>query len=164
MILLNVVISDPENGKAYTKKIEDPVLFLNKKIGENVSLTGLGLQGYEAKITGGSDLQGFPMHPTLSGQIRKKIYSFKGVGFKQKTKGERRRKSVRGNTVSKEIAQLNLVITKRGTQPLHELMGAPAPKEQKVSAKDELIKKSMETVGNVGLAMDAKRIKGKVKG
>ncbi len=160
---MNIVISDKESGKAYSKKIDDAVLFLNKKIGDNISLSSIGLQGYEAKITGGSDLQGFPMHPTVSGTSRKKIYAFKGVGFRQKTKGERRRKSVRGNTVSKETAQLNLIVTKKGTQPLDTLVGK-AEKVEKVSAKEELIKKSMETVGNVELAMEAKKIKGKVKG
>jgi len=160
---LNIVISERESGKAYSKKIEDPMLFLNKKIGDNISLSSIGLNGYEAKITGGSDLQGFPMHPTITGTGRKKIYSFKGVGFRQKTKGERRRKSVRGNTVSKETAQLNLIVTKKGSDSLDKLVGK-AEKVEKVSAKEELIKQSMESVGNVDLAMDAKKIKGKVKG
>lgn len=161
---MNIVISDPEKGKAYAKKIDDPMLFLNKKIGETISLSSIGLQGYEAKVTGGSDLQGFPMHPTFAGTARKKIYSFKGIGFEQKTKGERRRKSVRGNTVSKEIAQLNLVVTKKGERPLDELIGKVEKKEEKISAKEELIKKSLESVGKVELAEEAKKIKGKAKG
>lgn len=160
---MNIVISEKETGKAYTKKVEDPVLFLNKKIGDTVPLSGIGIAGYEAKITGGSDLQGFPMHPTITGTARKKIYSFNGTGFRQKTKGERRRKSVRGNTVSKEIAQLNMLVTKKGEKTLAELVGK-IEKEAKVTAKEELIKQSMESVGNVDLAMDAKKIKGKVKG
>lgn len=163
MVLLNVVISDPKTGKAYQKKLENPVLFLNKKIGDSIPLSGIGLEGYEAKITGGSDLQGFPMHPSVSGPMRKKIYSFNGVGFRQNTKGERRRKSVRGNTVSKETAQLNMIVTKFGGKSLDELVGKSEKKEV-ISAKEELIKKSMENVGNVELAEEAKKIKGKAKG
>ena len=130
---MNLEISDPKTGKAFSKKIEDPVLFLNKKIGDTVSLSSIGLQGYEAKISGGSDLQGFPMHPTISGTLRKKIYSFKGVGFRQKTKGERRKKSARGNTASKETAQLNLVVTKYGEQPLDEVIGKTKKESGKIN-------------------------------
>ena len=58
---MNIVISDPKTKKAYSKKIEDPKPFLNKKIGETINLTIIGLDGFEGKITGGSDKEGFPM-------------------------------------------------------------------------------------------------------
>ena len=35
---MQLVISDPKSAKAYSKKIEDLNAFLNKKIGESVSL------------------------------------------------------------------------------------------------------------------------------
>lgn len=157
------MISEKETGKAYAKIVEDGSVFFNKKIGDTISLDSIGIQGYEAKITGGSDLQGFPMHPAVSSMGRKKIFSFQSVGFRQKIRGQRKRKNVRGNIVTKEIAQLNIVITKKGTQPLDSIVGK-AEKKEELSAKEELIKKSMENVGNVDLAMDAKKIKGKAKG
>ena len=49
----------------------------------------LGLTGFEAKITGGSDKDGFPMYPTLSGAGRK-IFTANSLGFKATRKGEKR--------------------------------------------------------------------------
>ncbi len=143
---MNIVISDPKTGKAYPKKIESPSLFLNKKIGEEVKLDGIGLEGYVAKIKGGSDKQGFPMHPSVQGSMRKKIFISTGLGFKTKVKGQRKRVSVRGNTVSNEIEQLNLVVVKEGKKKLDELKQKTEKKEEKKSIKEEMIKKSLESV------------------
>ncbi len=119
---MNIVISDPKTGKAFGKKSEE-VVFAGKKIGEEVDLGAIGLQGYSGKITGGSDSDGFPMKGSLEGSIRRKILIGKGTGFKSKTKGERKRRTVRGNTISKGIAQLNIAITKHGSAKLEDLLG-----------------------------------------
>jgi hypothetical protein len=66
--------------------------------------------------------------------------------------------------VSKETAQLNLLITKKGQKPFEEYAGKVEKKEEKLSAKEELIKKSLENVGNIEMAEEAKKIKGKAKG
>ena len=63
---MKIVISDRKTGKAYNKKTEEAV-FLNKKVGEEVDLSVVGLAGFKAKISGGSDKQGFPMKPTVDG-------------------------------------------------------------------------------------------------
>jgi len=65
------------------------------------------LSGYTLKITGGSDKQGFPMRRSIEGTIRKQIMLDKGAGIEKGEDGVRKRKSVRGNTVSEEIEQLN---------------------------------------------------------
>lgn len=163
---MNINISDPKNRTAYSKKVEEmPAVFLNHKIGSVVKLDAIGLNGFEGKITGGSDKDGFPMRTTLQGTVRKKIFSYAGVGFRQKGKGVRKRKSVRGNTIAAHTAQVNLVITKSGPQSLDEIFGKePKVAEQKKSIKEEMVERSLAGVGDDSIAEEAKKIKGKTKG
>jgi len=119
-----VVVSDPETGKSLqvTVKDEKTKAFIGRKIGETVSGDLIGLAGYELKITGGSDKDGFPMRPDIHGAVRKRVLLQSPPGFKPKRQGERRRKIVRGNVISDEIVQINCVITKKGKKPLEELL------------------------------------------
>jgi small subunit ribosomal protein S6e len=65
----------------------------------------------------------------------------KGEGAKKKLKetrkGERRRKSIRGNTISDSIRQINCIVTKAGKATPEKLLGleakpeAEAPKAEK---------------------------------
>jgi len=119
---MNIVISNPKTGKAYSKKTED-IAFAGKKVGEEVELGAIGLSGFSGKIVGGSDTDGFPMKRSLEGTGRRKILIGKGAGCRNKIKGQRKRKTVRGNTVSKDTAQLNIAITKHGSGKLEELLG-----------------------------------------
>ena len=158
---MNIVVSDPKTRKAYSVKSEKS-LYANKRIGESIELKALGLEGYTGKITGGSDKEGFPMHASIMGTQRKKVLLAQGPGFKPKRKGERKRISVRGNTVSNDTQQLNVVITAYGNKSVEELLGT-APKEEKKeeSFKDVAVRESLEHVGKI--EADAK-IKGKIKG
>jgi small subunit ribosomal protein S6e len=134
---MNIVIANPKTAKAYSHKTEKPV-FLGKKVGETVDLSVIGLDGYQGKITGGSDKGGFPMKPTMGGTARKKIFIAKGVGFRPKRDGVRVRKAVRGNIVAEDIHQLNVVITQEGSKPLEQIFQKEAPKEEgKEAAKEE---------------------------
>ncbi|MBI4052416.1 MAG: 30S ribosomal protein S6e [Candidatus Diapherotrites archaeon] len=160
---MNVVISDPKTGRAYSKKVEGTV-FENRKIGEQVDLSELGLPGFKATIAGGSDKQGFPMRSNLSTAGRKKVFVSGGVGFKPLVKGERRRKTMRGNTVSAETSQLNVFVTSYGSVNLDEALGKAAGaggKEEELSAKERAVKQSLEMAGKGDLS--SKDIKGKVK-
>jgi small subunit ribosomal protein S6e len=129
-----------KSGKAYSATSEKP-LFLGKKIGESVNLDAIGLTGFEAKITGGSDKEGFPMEKSVQGSARKRILTAGGVGFKPKSKGERKRYSVRGILVSEEISQLNLVVTKTGSVDIDALLGKKDGAKEEGSAKDRLLGK-----------------------
>ncbi len=162
---MNIVISDPKTGKAYGKKIETTALLLNKKIGEEVKLDSIGLEGYTAKITGGSDKQGFPMRQDVPGLMRKKIFTSGGAGFHPEKKGQRKRISVRGNVIGEETEQVNLAIIKQGSKKLEELFKTEEkPKEEKKeTAKEKLVKESLETAGKVEVAGDSKTAKGKVR-
>lgn len=124
MATFKVVISDPKSGKA--KQIElsgdKANAFLGKKIGDVIDGSVIGLAGYKLKITGGTDKDGFPMRPDVHGAVRKRVLLSTGPGFKPRRPGERRRKTVRGNTISEDIVQINTVIVEYGEKSLEELL------------------------------------------
>ena len=81
--------------------------FLEKKIGDVVDASVIGISGKKLLITGGSDFAGFPMLKTLPTAGKKALLLESPPGFKPKLKGERRRKYVRGNIITDEIVQIN---------------------------------------------------------
>jgi len=100
-----------KDGKAKSIEIKDPKLFLGLKIGDVIDGKLIGLEG-KIRITGGSDKSGFPMRPDVHGGGKKYLLLTKGIGFRAKEKGERRKKMVRGNTITEEIYQINAVLEK----------------------------------------------------
>ncbi|MBN1896274.1 MAG: 30S ribosomal protein S6e [Candidatus Aenigmarchaeota archaeon] len=124
-----LVISDPKTRKSYQKEVSGEGL-LGKKVGEKFSGAVAGLDGYELQITGGTDKDGFPMRKDVDGTGRKKILLSKSIGFKPKLEGQRKRKSIRGNTVSDEVAQINTKVIKQGKEPMEKIFRAKEePKE-----------------------------------
>lgn len=160
---MNIVVSDPKTGKAFSKKTESHV-FLGEKVGSEVDLASIGLPGYKGKIVGGSDKQGFPMKPSMAGTRRRKALMRKGVGYRGIEAGVLRRKTVGGNEINPNTEQLNVRLTAWGTLDLNEFM---KPKEQKpeetLSAKERAVKASLEMAGSADI-VDPKSIKGKVRG
>lgn len=126
---MKLVISDPKTGKSYQVELaEDKRAFLvDKRMGDKIEGRLIGAEGYELEITGGSDGSGFPMRKDIYGSRKIKAYLTGGNGFNPKRKGERRKKMVRGNTVSLDLAQVNLKVTKVeskvGSKKLDELFG-----------------------------------------
>lgn len=136
MANFKIVISDPKARKAYQKEIDQGASGLvGKKIGDRFSGNHLGLAGYELEVTGGSDKEGFPMRRDVEGPGRKKILLSHGPGFHPKSKGRRKRKSIRGNTISPQISQINAKVATYGTKSIDELLGVK--KEHKEEAKGE---------------------------
>jgi len=131
---MNIVVSDPKTSKAISINTEKPV-YLGKKIGDEVDLSIIGLEGYKGIIKGGSDKSGFPMKPSLQGISRKRIIMEKGVGIRKTKKGLKRKKMVRGNTVAEDIAQLNIVIKEYGSKPFMEYL--PKKEEKEKAEKNE---------------------------
>ena len=105
-------VSDPRTGK--TKPVQLPPEkfrpFIGLKIGDVIDGSVVGMPGYKLKITGGTDKNGFPMRPDVHGGVRVRILLSGPPGFRPKKKGERRRKTVRGNVITEDIAQVNTVI------------------------------------------------------
>ncbi|MDG6962752.1 MAG: 30S ribosomal protein S6e, partial [Nitrososphaerota archaeon] len=65
-----------------------------------------GLTG-KIMITGGSDKAGFPMRGDTLGGGKNYILMTKGVGYRTKEGGSKKRKLVRGNTITEETFQVN---------------------------------------------------------
>ncbi len=138
-------IGDPKTKKTYKKEIEDITPFLNKKLKQKIDGSPFGLKNYELEITGGSDKQGFPMRSDLDTTGRKRPLVVSGTGAKKKGKGIRQRKTVRGNTISEEIVQINLKITKQGTIDLEKALGLVQEEAPKEEAKSEEKKEEVKT-------------------
>jgi small subunit ribosomal protein S6e len=134
-----IVISHPETRKSYQLELEESksLALIGKKIGEEFDGSLIGLPGYTLKITGGTDKDGFPMHPSVEGIGRRKILLSGPPGFHPRKKGERRRKTVRGNTISEDIVQINTKIVKKGEKPLEELIPVKPKEEKKEEAKQK---------------------------
>nr|MBI4157017.1 30S ribosomal protein S6e [Candidatus Woesearchaeota archaeon] len=116
------ILTISKDKKSYKKAI-DTDLFKGKKIGDLVPGNSLGLEGYELKITGGSDTSGFPMRPDLKIVGRRKILIVKGIGLRKNRKGIKRRKTVVGNQISLNTKQINLMVTKEGSKSIDEVFG-----------------------------------------
>jgi small subunit ribosomal protein S6e len=126
---MQIVVSDSKTGKAYKiegKDSEASTLFIGKRIGDLVDADILGLGGYVLEIKGGSDKDGMPMRKDVTGTARKRILITAPPGYRPKEKGKRRRKSVRGNEISTELLQINVVVKEYGRKALEELFAKPA--------------------------------------
>jgi small subunit ribosomal protein S6e len=89
--------------------------FEGKKMGDIVKGGLIGFANYEFEITGGSDSSGFPMRKDVHGPVKKRILvSKRAIGYKPSRKGEKRRKTVRGNEITSDMTLINLKIIKYG--------------------------------------------------
>lgn len=141
MANFKVVISDPKTRKAYQKEIEQGASGLvGKVMGDKIKGDFTGLFGYELELTGGSDKEGFPMRKDVMGSGRKKIILSAGPGYNPIKKGQRKRKSIRGNTISKDIVQVNVKIVKHGPKSVEESFGLKK-EEPKAEVKPAEVKK-----------------------
>jgi small subunit ribosomal protein S6e len=117
-------ISDTKSGKSYQKAISgnQANAILGKKIGDKIDGIFVDMPGYKLEITGGSDKDGFPMRRDLPGPRRKKLLLSRGLGYYPGRKGNRKKKSMRGNTVSPDTVQVNMKISTRGPRAVEELL------------------------------------------
>jgi small subunit ribosomal protein S6e len=126
------VVSDPKDGKSYQVPVagHHANSLIGKKIGDVVDGIFVGLPGYKLQITGGSDKDGFPMRSDLPGPRRKKLLVSKSIGFNAQEGGLRRRKNMRGNTISPDTLQINLKVTQHGMKPVADLVVKKEEKKQ----------------------------------
>lgn len=136
MVDFKIVINDPKTGKSYQKELKDldSKALIGQKIGAKVKGEVMDMTGYEFELCGGSDFAGFPMRADVKGSLRKKILAVEGIGLSKKGHGIRTRKSVVGNTVGENTAQVNLKIIKYGKEPLEKK--EETPKEEKKEAPE----------------------------
>lgn len=140
--MFKLVVSDPKTRKTYQKEVSQKESGLTgRKIGDSVKGDFVGLSGYELQITGGSDKQGFPMRANVQGAARKRMLLTGGAGFHPKSKGERRRKSIRGNTISEQVVQVNTKVVKYGSKKLDDIFGKKEKAKTEEKAPKEEVKK-----------------------
>jgi small subunit ribosomal protein S6e len=83
---------------------------------------GQQFAGYIFKITGGNDKDGFCMRQGLLKNGRLRLLMAKGHKcYRPRREGERKRKSVRGCIVGKDLSVLALTIVKHGEQPIKDI-------------------------------------------
>ena len=100
-----------------TSKKSEPILLegaqatplVGLKIRDDVDGSLIGKPGEKFKITGGSDISGFPMIFGIRGGVKRKMHLDHGKGQRKYPKGYRVRKIVRGESISEDTAQVNLV-------------------------------------------------------
>lgn len=124
-----LVISEGEKSHQVEVDAAQSKKLTGLKIGDEIDASLVGLNGYKLKITGGSDKNGFPMKKDVDGPRRIKSLLSGGLGFEPKRDGQRRRKTVRGNTVSDDIVQINTIVTEKGSKSIDELLGAEEAEE-----------------------------------
>ena len=115
MAKFKVIVSDPETGTSKVVELEEvrAVPFIGRKLGEIIDGAVVDLPAQKVQIIGGSDKDGVPMRGNVHGGVRRKVVLSGGTGFSPKRRGERRRKTVRGSTITDEIAQINLKIVEK---------------------------------------------------
>jgi small subunit ribosomal protein S6e len=119
---LNISGGNEGPGKGLSKLIEideKKFRFEGMKIGETIKGGLIGFPNYEFEITGGSDSSGFPMRKDVHGPVKKKILvSRRGIGYKPRRAGQKKRKTVRGNEVTFDMTLINLKVVKYGEAEL----------------------------------------------
>jgi len=110
-----IIISDPVDGTSQSMELDETqaVPMIGRKLGEIIDGAAVKMSGYKLKITGGSDKDGFPMRPNIHGGVRVGAILSEGVGFHSSEKGERKRKTLRGNVITEAIVQVNMKVIEK---------------------------------------------------
>jgi len=161
-----------ENGKAWKLELEAEAMF-GKNIGEKISGKEISenLEGYELKITGGTDSSGFAHKVGVEGPERKKLLLTKGWGMHQRprregkkktpnTGGLRMRKTVRGQQLSEKTAQINLTVEKVGSKKLSEIF--PEQNKPKENPKTEEKPQTPDTEKPTEIPKEEKQVQEKL--
>lgn len=124
MAEFTVAVSDPDSGQTYQVDVseQDANRFIGKSLGEEVTGSAVGLDGYTLELSGGSDDAGRPMRQDLRGANLNSILLEGGVGYEPERDGERKRVTVRGREVSDATRQINAKIVEHGSGSVGELL------------------------------------------
>ena len=131
---MKIVYSDPKLGKSAQVQLDNDrsAMLMNHKINDIIEGNLVGLEGYKLKITGGSDKSGFPLNKSIVGPLKAKV--LRVVARSGRNKGQKKRSTVRGNTISNDTELVNTIIVEYGSKPAAELF-PENPERQK--AKEE---------------------------
>lgn len=123
-MVFKVVISENEISYQVEADAANTKKFVGLTIGDEFDGELVDLEGYKLKITGGSDKNGFPMKKDVKGPRRIKSLLSGGLGYKAKADGVRRRKTIRGNTISEDVVQINTIVSQAGSKSLAEIFAS----------------------------------------
>merc|ERR1712211_12240 len=120
----------------------------------NGAILGDQFQDYTFKITGGIDKQGFPMRQGILVPDRVRLLLRESKGYILQKDGDRKRRSVRGCIVSREIAVVNMVIFRRARSPFLMLptrfcLAVLVPREPTTSASCSTWRRAMMSVNTL---------------
>jgi small subunit ribosomal protein S6e len=115
MAKFKVIVSDPQSGTSKVIELEEvrATPLIGRKMGETLDGAIVDLPAHKVQILGGSDKDGVPMRADVHGGGRRAVVLSGGAGFSPKRKGERKRKTVRGSTITDEIVQINIKTVER---------------------------------------------------
>jgi len=119
MAKFKVIVSDPETGTSKVVELEESraAPLIGRRIREIVDGAIVDLPAHKLQIMGGSDKDGVPMRPSVHGGVRRRVVLSGGVGFNPRNRGERKRKTVRGNVITDEIVQIDTKIVEKPKKP-----------------------------------------------
>jgi len=125
MAKFKLIVSDPATGKSNATEIEGAraQALIGRSLGETIDGSPLGISQSHLLITGGCDKNCIPMRAYVHGGVKKYIVLSVGPGFKPTRHGERRRKLIRGRTITDETFQINFKVSKGG--PTEKKEAAP---------------------------------------
>jgi small subunit ribosomal protein S6e len=108
LVTYKLIVSDPKTGKSEASEVKDASAqqLVGRKVGDVIDGASVGLTG-KIMITGGSDKAGFPMRSDTMGGGKNYVLLTRGVGYRTKEDGVKKRKLVRGNTITEETYQVN---------------------------------------------------------
>ena len=131
MAKFKIIVSDPTDGTSQSMELEETqaVPLIGRKLGETIDGAAVKLPGFKLKLTGGSDKDGFPMRPNIHGGVRVGAIISEGVGFHPTRKGERKRKTLRGNVITDSIVQVNMKVIEKPKGKKAETPKEEAPVE-----------------------------------
>lgn len=143
-MVFKINISD--KGKTIKFETENEAL-IGKKIGEAIDGSEINpeLSGYVLEVTGTSDKAGFAGKKDIDGPALVRVLLTKGFGMRKKpkregkkpvktSKGLRLKKTLRGNTISKDTIQINTIVKKEGSKKFENLI--PKKEETKEEKKE----------------------------
>jgi len=119
MAKFKVIVSDPQAGTSKVVELEEAraAPFIGRRLGEALDGSAVDLPAHTVQILGGSDKDGVPMRGNVHGGVRRRVVLSGGAGFSPTNRGERKRKTVRGNIITDEIVQINMKIVERPAKP-----------------------------------------------
>ncbi len=138
MAKFKVIVSDPKTGTSKVVELEDAraAPFIGRRVGETIDGSVVDLPAHKVQIMGGSDRDGVPIRGNVHGGVRRNVVLSGGAGFCPKKKGERKRKTVRGSTITDEIVQINMKIVERPAAKASEAKVPQPAKKAEVQPLD----------------------------